>query len=58
VGKKADSTTHTKLAVGSTLARSRRGKTLKKTDGLYSIIGIGVSKVPGGTSTNKHHRDK
>lgn len=55
--KKSDSHTPAKAAA-STVAQRPAGKTLKKSDGIYTFVGIGVSKVAGGTSTKKHHAGK
>ena len=44
----------TKQVSGGTSSTSPRGKVLTKDDGIYSFVGIGAGKVPGGISTKKH----
>ena len=56
-GRKVTSHARAKSAA-SALSQHPAGKALKKTDGIYSFVGIGVSKVEGGTSTKKHHTVK
>ena len=53
-GKKVTAHSHARGVAASTLAQRPAGKPLKETDGIYSLVGIDVSKVSGGTSTKKH----
>lgn len=57
IKKKAARRIHTAPLSRLTLSDGKAGRTLTKADGLYSIVGIGVSKVPGGSSTDKHRYD-
>lgn len=53
-GKRLASRSLAKVDAGGAFSKSIRGKVLTKDDGIYSFVGIGAGKIPGGMSTKKH----
>jgi len=49
-----ESRLHKKAGAVRKESRPPRGKVLTRKDGVFSLVGIGVSKAPGGISEKKH----